>query len=60
MESLYSLVNMRYEAEKSIVLTTYVSEMDDLASQIGPRTTSRLVEMCLQVPLYGSDQRVPA
>jgi DNA replication protein DnaC len=60
MESLYSLVNMRYEAEKSIVLTTNVSEMDDLASQIGQRTTSRLVEMCLQVPLYGSDQRVPA
>jgi DNA replication protein DnaC len=60
MESLYSLVNARYEAEKSIVLTTNVSEMEDLAAQIGQRTTSRLVEMCLQVPLYGSDQRVPA
>ena len=59
-ELLYSLVNARYEEERSIVLTTNIAERSDLADQIGERTTSRLVEMCEQIPLYGEDQRLLA
>lgn len=59
-ELLYSLVNARYEEERAIVLTTNIAERSDLAEQIGERTTSRLVEMCEQIPLYGQDQRLPA
>jgi DNA replication protein DnaC len=59
-ELLYSLVNARYEEEKAILLTTNIAELDELGEQIGRRTTSRLVEMCEQIPLMGSDHRIPA
>ncbi len=59
-ELLYSLVNSRYEEEKAILLTTNIRELDELGDQIGKRTTSRLVEMCEQIPLLGSDHRIPA
>jgi DNA replication protein DnaC len=59
-ELLYSLVNARYEEEKAILLTTNIRELDELGDQIGKRTTSRLVEMCEQIPLLGSDHRIPA
>jgi DNA replication protein DnaC len=45
LEQLYSIVNERYEAKRSMVVTTNLGE-DDLAAQIGRRTVSRLLEIC--------------
>ena len=56
LEQLYAIVNARYEAERSIVVTTNL-EHDDLCEQIGVRTVSRLEEMCEMVPLFGRDHR---
>jgi DNA replication protein DnaC len=56
LEQLYALVNERYEAERSILLTTNLA-VDKLEEQIGERTVSRLTETCEQVPLFGSDRR---
>ena len=56
LEQLYSIVNARYEAERSIVVTTNL-EAAALAEQIGERTVSRLEEMCEVLPLFGRDHR---
>jgi DNA replication protein DnaC len=57
LEQLYSIVNTRYEDERSIVVTTNLRP-DELAEQIGARTVSRLIEMCDDpLPLYGEDRR---
>lgn len=57
LEQLYSIVNTRYEEQRSIVLTTNLDHTQ-LAEQIGERTVSRLVEMCGDpIPLYGPDRR---
>ena len=58
LEQLYALVNERYERQKSIVVTTNLSQ-DELEEQIGPRTVSRLIQMCgeNQIPLFGDDAR---
>lgn len=56
LEQLYSIVNARYEAERSIVVTTNL-ETAALAEQIGDRTVSRLEEMCDVLPLLGRDHR---
>jgi DNA replication protein DnaC len=57
LEQLYSIVNTRYEDERSIVITTN-SMPAELEEQIGGRTVSRLVEMCGDpLPLFGADAR---
>ena len=57
LEQLYSIVNARYEAERAIVATTNLMP-DELSAQLGPRTVSRLVEICGDlIPLYGEDKR---
>ncbi|HUB74566.1 MAG TPA: ATP-binding protein [Solirubrobacteraceae bacterium] len=57
LEQLYSIVNTRYEEERSIVVTTNL-QPDALAEQIGARTVSRLIEMCGDpLPLFGEDRR---
>jgi DNA replication protein DnaC len=57
LEQLYSVVNERYEAERSMVLTTNLAP-EALEEQIGARTVSRLVEICGDpLPLFGDDQR---
>jgi DNA replication protein DnaC len=57
LEQLYSIVNARYEAEQAIVATTNLMP-DELAERLGPRTVSRLVEICGDlIPLFGEDQR---
>jgi DNA replication protein DnaC len=57
LEQLYSIVNSRYEAERAIVATTNLMP-DELSEQLGPRTVSRLVEICGDlIPLYGEDRR---
>jgi DNA replication protein DnaC len=57
LEQLYALVNERYEQERSIVVTSNVTEAGELEDQIGKRTISRLIEMTTQVPLFGDDLR---
>ncbi len=56
LEQLYAIVNARYEAERSMVVTTNL-DRDALAAQIGERTVSRLEEMCEVCPLLGRDRR---
>jgi DNA replication protein DnaC len=56
LEQLYAIVNARYEAQRSILLTTNL-ERDALAEQIDERTVSRLEEMCEVLPLWGADAR---
>jgi len=57
LEQLYSIVNTRYEEERSIIVTTNL-QPDELSEQIGARTVSRLIEMCGDpLPLFGEDRR---
>jgi len=57
LEQLYALVDERYESERSMVVTTNLDQAS-LEEQIGPRTVSRLVEICGDpLPLFGEDLR---
>jgi DNA replication protein DnaC len=57
LEQLYSIVNTRYEEQRSIVVTTNL-QPHPLAEQIGERIVSRLIEMCGDpLPLFGDDKR---
>jgi DNA replication protein DnaC len=57
LEELYSIVNARYEEERSMIVTTNVTEPEKLREQVGARTVSRLDEMCLDIPVFGLDKR---
>ena len=57
LEELYSIVNARYEDERSMVITTNILDREALCEQISERTVSRLTEMCDQLPLSGDDKR---
>lgn len=57
LEELYSIVNGRYEDERSMVITTNITTLDELREQITARTVSRLAEMCDPLPLHGEDHR---
>jgi DNA replication protein DnaC len=57
LEQLYAIVDERYQAQRSIVVTTNL-EPPQLEEQIGPRTVSRLAEICGDpLPLFGEDLR---
>jgi DNA replication protein DnaC len=57
LEQLYAIVNERYEAERSMIVTTNLDQ-GALEEQIGVRTVSRLVELCGDpLPLFGQDLR---
>jgi DNA replication protein DnaC len=58
LEELYSIVNSRYEDERSIVITTNILDREQLREQITSRTVSRLTEMCDELPLTGQDHRM--
>jgi DNA replication protein DnaC len=57
LEELYSIVNARYEDQRSMVITTNAKNPHELCPQITERTVSRLAEMCEQIPLSGEDNR---
>jgi DNA replication protein DnaC len=58
LEQLYALVNERYEAQRSLIVTTNLEE-HQLEEQIGARVVSRLVEMCGDpLPLFDEDRRL--
>jgi DNA replication protein DnaC len=57
LEQLYTIVNIRYEDGRAMVLTTNLND-EELERQIGPRTVSRIYEMCgTPLPMFGDDQR---
>ncbi len=56
-EQLYSIINARYEEERSIIITTNLSDRQKMVDQIQERTVSRLEEMCTVLPLLGRDGR---
>jgi DNA replication protein DnaC len=58
LEELYSIVNARYEDERSMVITTNILDREALCEQISERTVSRLTEMCDELPLIGHDRRM--
>ena len=58
LEELYSIVNARYEDERSMVITTNILDREALCEQISERTVSRLTEMCDELPLTGHDRRM--
>jgi DNA replication protein DnaC len=57
LEELYSIVNARYEDERSMVITTNILDREALCEQITERTVSRLSEMCEELPVWGPDHR---
>ena len=61
LEQLYTIVNTRYEDGKALVLTTNLGQ-EALVDQIGPRTVSRIYEICGgdPLPMWGDDHRLPA
>ena len=60
LEQLYSIVNERYESQRSLVVTTNLDQ-PELEEQIGPRMVSRLVEICGDpLPLFDDDRRMPS
>ena len=56
IEQLYALINERYEAKRSVIVTTNHDE-ETLKGEIGERIVSRLAEMCAPQPLFGPDRR---
>jgi DNA replication protein DnaC len=60
LEQLYSIVNERWQNQRSIVVTTNLG-LDALREQLGERTVSRLSETCGEpIPIMGGDLRVTA
>ncbi len=59
LEQLYTIINDRYQDERSVVFTADVEEPPDLAQHVGERTYSRLIEMCGDPKqLSGDDRRI--
>ena len=59
LEQLYTVINDRYQEQRSIVFTADVERPEDLAEHVGERTYSRLIEMCGDpLPLRGEDRRI--
>jgi DNA replication protein DnaC len=58
LEELYSIINARYEEQRSVVITTNILDRETLCQQITERTVSRLTEMCDELPLLGDDHRM--
>jgi DNA replication protein DnaC len=58
LEQVYSIVNERWQDGRSIVVTSNLIDLDEVRKQVGPRTVSRLLEICDgQLLLYGDDLR---
>jgi DNA replication protein DnaC len=57
LEELYSIVNARYEDQRSMVVTTNILDREALCHQITERTVSRLTEMCDELIVLGEDHR---
>jgi DNA replication protein DnaC len=59
LEQLYTVINDRYQDQRSVIFTADVEQPEDLAEHVGERTYSRLIEMCGDpLPLRGEDHRI--
>jgi DNA replication protein DnaC len=56
LEQLYTIINGRYEDERSTIVTSNLGS-DELAEQLGERIVSRLEGSCEILPFYGADAR---
>jgi DNA replication protein DnaC len=57
LEQLYSIINTRYEEQRSLLITSNL-ERDELAEQIGERIVSRIEGMCGDpLAFFGTDHR---
>jgi DNA replication protein DnaC len=56
LEQLYSIINARYQDERSTIVTSNL-DRDELAEQLGERIVSRLEGCCDLLPFYGPDAR---
>jgi DNA replication protein DnaC len=56
LEQLYTIINARYEDERSTLVTSNLGR-DELAAQLGERIVSRLEGMCEILPFFGGDAR---
>ena len=59
LEQLYTIINSRYEDERSTIVTSNLDPIE-LPEQLGQRIVSRLEGMCDIVPFHGADQRQQA
>ena len=59
LEQFYTVINARYQDERSVLFTADVTQPSDLGKHIGDRTASRLKEMCGEriTVMFGEDQR---
>ena len=58
-QTFYTVVNDRYQENRSIIFTADVEQPPQLAHYLGKRTYSRLMEMCGDpIPMFGSDHRI--
>ena len=57
LEQLYTIINERWQEERSVIVTTNQYDKEKLDQEIGARTVSRLDEMCVTIPIMGRDQR---
>lgn len=59
LQTLYSVINDRYEEGRSVIFTADVEEPQGLDRFVGKRTMSRLMEMCGDpIPMHGPDRRI--
>jgi DNA replication protein DnaC len=58
LEQFYSVINRRYEDERSLVVTADVDSPEALGKHVGARACSRVLEMCEPIPLFGPDYRI--
>ena len=59
LEQFYTVINARYQDERSVLFTADVTNPRDLGEHIGDRTASRLMEMCGEriLAMFGQDHR---
>ena len=59
LEQLYTVINSRYQDERSIIFTADVRMPSELGASIGERSVSRLEEMCGErmIGIFGEDRR---
>lgn len=59
LEQLYTVINDRYQDQRSIVFTADIESLGDLGERIGHRTASRLIELCGEpILMHGEDYRL--
>ncbi len=59
LEQLYTVINARYQDERSIVFTADIEKLSELGERIGHRTASRLIDICGEpILMHGEDYRL--